>query len=497
MTLTERTLSRRTALRAAAVAAAAAGTGFLPRGTGYAATTVDTPRPVRALHARIRDGMERYAIPGVAVAVRYGGREYVDGFGVTNVDDPRPVDGDTVFRIGSTTKTVTGTAMMRLVERGAVDLDRRVRAYVPDLRTADPSVAHRVTVRQLLDHSAGWLGDLELDTGQGADALARYVAALDGLPQLTRPGAVFAYNNAAISLAGRVIEMVTGRPYEQAIRDLVLDPLRLSRSAFFVDEYAGANVAVSHNVVNGKPVVEPGFYPMPRGLHPAGGLISSARDQLAYARFHLGDGRAPDGTRLLRRRSLAAMRTRPGPGGTMFVETDGWGVALRLRPSAEGVRIIEHGGAWAGQYSGFLLVPERDFAFTMLTNSEGGPSLVAELFTDDWALRAFAGLRNLPAVPRDLPAAALARYEGAYVLERIGRDGATQQQRVELVREGGRIGLREHDQPVGALAFYGRDRAIILDPAGRPDHSRADFLRDRRGAIEWLRIGGRLLRREA
>ena len=100
-------------------------------------------------------------------------------------------------------------------------------------------------------------------------------------------------------------------------------------------------------------------------------------------------------------------------------------------------------------------------------------------------------------MPRDLPAAALARYEGAYVLERIGRDGATQQQRVELVRDGGRIGLREHDQPVGALAFYGRDRAIILDPAGRPDHSRADFLRDRRGAIEWLRIGGRLLRREA
>ena len=89
MTLTERTLSRRTALRAAAVAAAAAGTGFLPRGTGHAATTVDMPRPVRALHARIRDGMERYAIPGVAVAVRYGGREYVDGFGVTNVDDPR------------------------------------------------------------------------------------------------------------------------------------------------------------------------------------------------------------------------------------------------------------------------------------------------------------------------------------------------------------------------------------------------------------------------
>lgn len=88
--------------------------------------------------------MKAYAIPGVAVAVWAGGQEYVKGYGVTNVDHPMPVDGDTVFRIGSTTKTFTGTVMMRLVERGKVDLDSPVRRYIPDFAVADESAALRL-----------------------------------------------------------------------------------------------------------------------------------------------------------------------------------------------------------------------------------------------------------------------------------------------------------------------------------------------------------------
>lgn len=478
-------ISRRGLLRAGAAALTASAVLSPTRASGAG---VD---PMGALADRIRAGMRRYAIPGVAVGIRYRGAEHIQGFGVTNVDDPRPVDGDTVFRVGSTTKTVTGTAVMRLVDRGAVDLDARVRRYLPDLKTADPSVADRVTVRQLLDHSAGWLGDHLLDTGSDRDALARYVATLDRLPQLTAPGTVFSYNNAAISLAGRIVEVVTGRPYEDAVADLVTGPLHMSRSRFVA---GGGDVAMAHNVVDGRAVAVPAFLRMPRSVHPAGGLYSSVRDQLRYARFHLGDGRSPDGVRLLSRRSLHAMRSRPGPGGIMFVELDGMGVTWRLRPTAEGVRVVEHGGSWGGQHSGFLLVPDRDFAFTLLTNSEGGPALVAELFHDDWALRTFTGLHNLPATPRPVPDGVLAGYAGRYVLDRIEQDGSEQRQVVEAVADAGRLALREHGVAVGALAFYGRDRAIMLDAAGAPDHTRADLIRDRRGRVRWLRIGGRLLR---
>lgn len=141
-------MSRRTLLRATAggVAAVATGTAIGEPAAGAAAARV--PAAVRELEEKIREGMARYGIPGVALGLLYQGREYVRGFGVTNVDAPAPVDGDTVFRIASTTKTFTGTAVMRLVEQGRLDLDRTVRSYLPEFRTADAAASARVTVRR-------------------------------------------------------------------------------------------------------------------------------------------------------------------------------------------------------------------------------------------------------------------------------------------------------------------------------------------------------------
>ncbi len=89
--------------------------------------------------------MSRYHIPGVAVGVLYNGREYLRGYGVTNVDYPLPVDENTLFRIGSTTKTFTGTTIMRLVEQGTLALNTPVRTYLPTLKLADPSAARTCT----------------------------------------------------------------------------------------------------------------------------------------------------------------------------------------------------------------------------------------------------------------------------------------------------------------------------------------------------------------
>src|SRR5262249_41439021 len=147
-------------------------------------------------------------------------------------------------------------------------------------RVADEAAAARVTLRQCLNHSAGWLGDCYTDFGRGADALGRYVADMAQLPQLTPPGQVFAYNNAALVLAGHVLETVAGQPYEDVVREQVLDPLGLDRTHFFSDELVGYNVAASHAVEADRPVVQPSLWRVPRTLHPTGGLISSARDQL-------------------------------------------------------------------------------------------------------------------------------------------------------------------------------------------------------------------------
>ncbi|GAA1027652.1 serine hydrolase domain-containing protein [Virgisporangium ochraceum] len=484
----EQQLSRRTLLGATAAG------GFVtavpqPQRPGR------VPSTVRELEEKIQAGMEKYGIAGVGLGLWYGGKEHVRGFGVTRTDAPEDVDGDTVFRVASTTKTFTGAAVMRLVEQGRIDLDRTVRSYLPGFRTADAAASSRVTVRQALNHTAGWLGDFFLDTGDDSGALARYVAAMDRLPQLTPPGTVFGYNNAALSLAGRLIEVVTRRPYEDEVRRRLLDPLHLTRSGFFLDEIPGARVAQPHvyDPTTGGIVVAPQAWRIPRSLYPAGGLISSARDQIRWARFHLGNG-----GRALSGRSIRAMRSRPGPGGTLFVELDGAGVTWMLRPTAEGPTVVQHGGDWAGQHSGLLMVPARDFALTVLTNSDAGTALLDDLFIDDWALRRFARVSNLPAPPLTLTKAELAPYLGTYSGQQIDLDGTVYTQEFELVADSGRLVLMFGGQAVDGFAFYRKDHVVDLPLNGGTEEGvRANFVRGPDGTVQWFRLGGRLARRGA
>lgn len=481
-------VSRRSLLRATAAGGFVTAVPALP-------ARAPVPAAVRELEEKIQIGMQRYGIAGVSLGLWYRGREYVRGFGVTRTDAPQDVDGDTVFRVASTTKTFTGAAVMRLVEQGRIDLDRTVRHYLPGFRTADAAASARVTVRQALNHTGGWLGDFFLDTGDDAGALARYVAAMDCLPQLNPPGRVFAYNNAALSLAGRLIEVVSGHSYEEEIRHGLLRPLGLTRSGFSLDDLPGATVAQPHvaDPATGTLVVSPESWWLPRSLHPAGGLVSSARDQIRWARFHLGSG-----DRVLSGRAIRAMRSRPGPGGTLFVELDGAGVTWMLRPTAEGPTVVQHGGDWNGQHSGFLMVPARDFALTVLTNSDAGPALLDELFVEDWALRRFAGVGNLPARPLTLTDAELAPYLGRYSGRLIDVDGTAYTQEFEFVADRGRLVMVAGGQAVDGFAFYRRDYVVDLPLSGGTEEGiRANFVRAPDGSVRWFRIGGRLYRRGA
>ncbi|MEO6835666.1 MAG: serine hydrolase domain-containing protein [Candidatus Tumulicola sp.] len=476
----------------------AAGAGALAASAAPLSTYAETfkPRPpadalFRELDAKVEGLMARFHVPGVAIGVYYQNREYVRGYGVTNINYPLRVDGDTLFRIGSTTKTFTGTAVMRLVEMGKIDLGAPVRTYLPALKLSDDSVAATVTVRQILNHSAGWLGDDYADYGRGDDALAKYVAGMALLRQLTPVGQILAYNNAAIDLAGRVVESVTGMPYEEAIAKLVLEPLGLGQTGFFTDELVGYNMTASHVVEKGVPSVDPSSWWFPRSLDATGGLISSARDQSRYARFHLGDGTAHDGKRVMSRQTLVAMRSNPGPGGTLRMEVDGVCVTWFVRRTAQGVPIFQHGGAWAGQNSDFFFIPSRGFAMTTLTNSTTGPMLINELTRSNWALEHFVGLSNPPAKPEKRSAAQLQPYEGHYVGWTIPPDGSPEKPvalNVELRAAGG--GLRATGDLDLALAFYRDEYALTTDTDGQ--HNRSDFVRGPDGRVAWFRDGGRI-----
>jgi CubicO group peptidase (beta-lactamase class C family) len=181
-------------------------------------------KDLRALHEMTRASMERHAVPGAALGIYDSGIEHTEGFGVTSVENPLPVDPDTIFQIGSITKTVTATAIMVLSERGMLDPDEPVRHYLPDLRLADEEVTRKVTIAHLLTHVGGWVGDVLEDTGCGDDALEKIVKRLADAPQLTPLGEVWSYNNSGFYVAGRVVEVVSGKAFEVAIRELVLSP---------------------------------------------------------------------------------------------------------------------------------------------------------------------------------------------------------------------------------------------------------------------------------
>ncbi len=452
------------------------------------ATATEAQTEHAELHDVIREAMDRLHVPGVALGIMVDGKEHVAAFGVTNVNHPSPVEAGTLFQIGSTTKTVTATTIMRLVENGQVDLDAPVRTYLPDLRLQHEEVAAAVTVRHLLSHTAGWVGDYFADTGRGDDALATIVVQMADLSQLTPLGTVWSYNNAAFYLAGRVIEAVTENPYETAVRELVLEPLGLKHSYFFPEEAMVHSFAVGHNVVDdAAQVATP--WALARTANPAGGLASSAGDQLRYARFHMGDGTAEDGTRVLSPESMALMQT---PVTSAGVDRD-VGISWFLR-EIEGVRIVEHGGGTNGQISAFMFAPERNFALTVLTNANRGGELTQSI--EKWALKHYLGIAETEPVPESRSDQELAAYVGQYTsstttLDLTAEDGA-------LVAV-----MSLHDFPADAppptpppfrMAFCAKDRLVALD--GLMEGGTAEFLRDNDGAIEWLRMGGRIQRRE-
>jgi CubicO group peptidase (beta-lactamase class C family) len=427
--------------------------------------------------------MERLRVPGVAVGIVHGDAEDVAGFGVTSLENPLPIDADTLFQIGSITKTFTAAAAMRLVEAGRLSLDAPVREYLPGFRLADEEAARHVTMRHLLSHTGGWVGDYFPVTGPGDDALASVVAQLGRVEQLTPLGTLWSYNNAGFYVAGRVIEVLTGTPYESALRELVLDPLGLHHSFFFPAEVLTYRFAVGHDRSG---AVSRSWY-LGRPSAAVGGLISSVKELLTYARAQW----TPSG--FLSEESLAEMRRPHSEIGRSMGDAVGLGWYL---VEHGGHAFISHGGATSGQQARLVVGPEDEFALAVLTNHDDGGAIAGEL--ERAVVQELLGVRRAedPVVRKS--ADELERYAGVYdsaleVSALSVRDG-------ELVVElRPKAGFPQPDSPAppgpppSRLAFSADDDVVALDPplAG----SRGDFLRDEEGEIAWFRWHGRLHRR--
>lgn len=189
----------------------------------------------------------KFGIPGVAVGVWANGQEVYACHGVTGVDNPLPVDPDTMYVLGSVSKTPTATAIMRLVAEGKIELDAPVRRYVPELVLSDEQAAAEMTVFQLLNHTSGLGWRLAVDTGDGDDALAGYVEKMVDLEVIAPPGTRASYSQSGYNLLGRIIEKVTGLTFERAIASLIFEPLGMAHSFYLSRDILTRRYAVGHN----------------------------------------------------------------------------------------------------------------------------------------------------------------------------------------------------------------------------------------------------------
>lgn len=326
------------------------------------ATTEVIPA-LREITRIVAEEQARHPIPGIAIGIRAGDEEQTAAFGVTSVDHPVPVTPDTLFQVGSITKTFLGTLVMRLADDGRLDLDTPVRKWLPDLRLRDSDAAANVTLRHCLTHTCGWFGDHFEDFGTNDDALARYVASMADLEQQVPLGSEWAYNNAAFCLAGRVVEVVTGTTIEAAMRENVFVPLGLENTFFFAHEVITRRFAVGHNVFVSEPrVARP--WAIPRAENAAGGIASTVGDLLTYARFHMGDGTVGGGYRFLTGGSMEIMRSPLVSAALGLHRGIAWSVEQR-GPH----RAIGHGGATIGQQALLVIVPAKRAALAMFSNS--------------------------------------------------------------------------------------------------------------------------------
>ena len=371
----------------------------------------------------VTEFMAEHDIPGAAVAVVHDGRlVYARGFGYADVENGTPVQPDALFRIASVSKPITSAAIMTLVEEGKLSLDDRVAPLIAHLTpapgaTVDPRW-EQITIRHLLNHTGGW--DRTKPNG-GFDPIDRPLIAADavgapapasaetlirymkGMPLDFEPGAKFAYSNFGYIVLGRVIERVSGMPYEAYVRARVLQPVGANRTrqgkSRLRDAHAeevkyywpglGVNAPLVASVFPGEGTVPFNY----GGFHleagdASGAWVSSTVDLL---RFLTGvDGR-PDRPDILGP-GIVAQMTSTGPpicasGGCHYAA--GWYV----RPT-QGDASWWHGGTLPGT-TAMLVRTYHDFAWVGLLNTR---SLTANLEAalDAALAEAFMGVTSFP-----------------------------------------------------------------------------------------------------
>jgi CubicO group peptidase (beta-lactamase class C family) len=400
------------------------------------------------LGEQLREHAVRHRVPGAALGFLRRGAATFAYYGAANAASGDPVTAETRFSVGSLTKAMVATVILRLEQVGRLSLEDPVSDHVPEL--ASEAWAARATVRDLLANRSGLplRRGLEFDfsgsDGSSDDALSRYAMRVAEAAPTT---AVWSYTNAGWCLLGRTIETAAGLTWEDAMYAYLLEPERLAQTTFAIGPDRVPR-AVGHEL-DGESAI-----PVPpldaRALGPAGTTtISTAADMLGFAALHLEDS------------SLAAMRD-----SQTDVRIHGWFDAWChgwARFDWNGHPVWGWDGVISGERSFLRLLPEQEAAVVLMTNAGSGRALYRSLFPE--LLHACFGVRmpSLRLEPSPLAAGDLSRYAGVY---------AWPDRRCEVKATNGSLLIDSGDGPTEALAID--DRTFLVDAAD-PDNPTVTF----------------------
>ncbi|MFJ8469850.1 serine hydrolase domain-containing protein [Streptomyces swartbergensis] len=380
--------------------------------------------------ARLDELRARHHVPAASLAILVGGGVHELASGVLHRKTGVEATTDSVFQMGSIAKVYTATLIMQLADSGQLDLDAPVVDVLPEFSVADPGLTRAITTRQLLSHTSGLTCDFTYDSGRGDDCLAKYVEAAKGVALDCPPGEALSYSSIGYNVLGRIIEVLTGKVWDEALNDLLLTPLGLDHTMTLPEEALRFRAAMGHLGEPGQdPDPAPSWDLMPRSAGPYGRVIATAGDLARLARMHLAGGVAQDGTRILSEETVALMQRRVVDSPDKWsVSADGWGLGWTLY-DWNGIQGYGHDGASIGQYGYLRVVPSAGLAIALLTNGGGARELYAELYRELLAELAGVTMPDTFAPPAEPPVVDFAPLVGTYRREGViitvtERDGA-------------------------------------------------------------------------
>lgn len=334
-----------------------------------------------AIEKHFQAQLDAQQLPGLAVGIVVGDElVYGHGFGVRDTTKKSGVDVDTVFRIASLTKSFTAMSILKLRDEGRLSLEDPADQHVPELAAvAYPTRdSARITIRQLLTHSAGFpednpWGDRPLDTSE--KEFARILSS--GLSFSTPPNTAYEYSNLGYTILGLIVSRVSGVPYRTYVKKEILGPLGMSATVFDERQVPRSRLALGYRKEKGRLVNEVNT---PDGVYAAmGGLYSSVRDLAKYAAFQLAAWPPRNDPEMgpLRRSSLREMQQMARPnrfvvgfdGSSAWGEVGGYGFGLLSFETCRFDLLVYHRGGLPGYGSALFLLPKQGVAVVTLANS--------------------------------------------------------------------------------------------------------------------------------